>query len=97
MKKTITINVMMCMHCANRVENALKKLQGVEKVTINLNNRGNLSAWADTATTQSMGFYYKDSGVLGVQGNAKFVETYAVCSHFEKTTNTYYWSWISWF
>ena len=38
MKKTITINGMMCMHCANRVENALKKLQGVEKVTINLKN-----------------------------------------------------------
>lgn len=39
MKKTITINGMMCMHCANRVENALKKLQGVEKVTINLKKK----------------------------------------------------------
>lgn len=39
MKKTITINGMMCMHCAARVENALKKLNGVEKVTINLKKK----------------------------------------------------------
>lgn len=39
MKKTVTINGMMCMHCAARVENALKNLDGVEKVTINLKKK----------------------------------------------------------
>ncbi len=36
MKKTFTVNGMACMHCASRVENALKNLKGVEAAKVNL-------------------------------------------------------------
>ena len=39
MKKTIYINGMMCMHCVARVENILKGLPNVTKVTVNLKKK----------------------------------------------------------
>ena len=39
MKKTIYIEGMMCMHCVARVENILKNLPNVTKVTVNLKKK----------------------------------------------------------
>ncbi len=39
MKKTITIEGMMCAHCTGRVETALHAIEGVEEVLVNLENK----------------------------------------------------------
>lgn len=39
MKKTLTIEGMMCGHCTAHVEKALKSLEGVTEVTVSLNEK----------------------------------------------------------
>ena len=39
MKKTMVVNGMMCMHCSGRVEKALKELEGVTDVAVNIENK----------------------------------------------------------
>ena len=38
-RKTVTIEGMMCNHCKNKVESSLKKLENVTKVKVNLANK----------------------------------------------------------
>lgn len=39
MKKTLSIDGMMCMHCVGSVEKALKALPGVQAVTVDLQGK----------------------------------------------------------
>lgn len=38
-RKTVTIEGMMCNHCKNKVESSLKELENVMKVKVNLANK----------------------------------------------------------
>lgn len=38
-KKTLTIEGMHCEHCAKKVENTLKNIEGIDKVKVNLSKK----------------------------------------------------------
>ena len=62
MKKTITIEGMMCMHCVARVEGILKNLPNVTKVTVNLKKKNAIIELSDELNNEVIINAIKDAG-----------------------------------
>ena len=62
MKKTIYINGMMCMHCVARVENILKGLPNVTKVTVNLKKKNAIIELSDELSNDAIITAITDAG-----------------------------------
>lgn len=67
--KTINIEGMSCMHCAGRVESALKALKGVSDATVNLDEKTAVVKLKDNIENDALKNAVEDAGytVTGIE------------------------------
>ena len=62
MKKTLTIEGMMCMHCVKHVTDALSAVEGVESVEVNLKKKRAEVALGGEVTDEALISAVKEAG-----------------------------------
>ncbi|QUH25119.1 heavy-metal-associated domain-containing protein [Serpentinicella alkaliphila] len=62
MKKQLIIEGMSCGHCVNRVEKALRELNGVEKVEVDLSNKKAVILLSETIEDAILNEVIDDAG-----------------------------------
>ncbi len=69
MKKKISIDGMSCSHCVSHVENALKQLEGVSKVSVSLDEKCAVVKMKDEIPDNILTDAVKDAGyeVVGIE------------------------------
>lgn len=62
MKKTISVEGMMCMHCQKHVEDALSAVAGVSKVEVNLKKKRAVVECGEEVSDQALEQAVKEAG-----------------------------------
>ena len=68
MKKTISVEGMMCMHCQKHVEDALSAVAGVSKVEVNLKKKRAVVECGEEVSDQALGQGVKEGGYEAKRG-----------------------------
>ena len=66
-ERTLVIEGMKCMHCAMHTEEALKKVKGVKKVTVSLDDKTAVVLSNDKVTNEALVQAVEDTGFKVVE------------------------------
>ena len=62
MKKTISIEGMMCMHCVEHIKKALKEVKGVCNAEVSLENKNAVVECTESVSDEALTSAVKDAG-----------------------------------